>query len=149
MKSFAIILIGLTASLLLAGIAGLPSPAHAENVPSADVTDTNVVQSVFVLPNNPNEGRDPFFPNSMRPYQGRPQPGGADVQLSDIKLDGISRAGDHVFVIINNVTFGVGDEADVKIANGKKIHVVCKQIEGESAVVEAGGQILTLTLSNP
>ena len=149
MKSITITFRSLPAALLLAAIAGLSSPANAENVPAAVMTDTNVLQSVFVLPNNPNEGRDPFFPNSMRPYQGRPQPGGAAVQLSDIKLEGISRARNNVFVVINDVTFGVGDEADVKIAHGGKIHVVCKQIEGDSAVVEAGGQILTLTLSNP
>jgi hypothetical protein len=144
MKSFAITIRGLLAAWLLAGMAGLSSPANVENGPSAD---TNVVQSVFVLPDNPSEGRDPFFPNSMRPYP-RPPQAPAATPISDIKLEGISRSGGNVFVIINDVTFGVGDDADVKTPHGK-IHVLCKQIEDNSAVVEAGGQILTLTLPNP
>ena len=135
----------LSAALLLAVVAGSSQLAAAEDVPSAD---TNVVQSVFVLPDNPKEGVDPFFPNSPRPYQGRPVLPGITA-ISDIKLQGITRARGHSFVIINDVTFGVGDDADVKIARGGKIHVVCKQIEGDSVVVEAGGQIFTLTLSNP
>ncbi|HUZ06810.1 MAG TPA: hypothetical protein VMV89_04910 [Candidatus Paceibacterota bacterium] len=148
MKSFAIPFGSLPAALLLAGIAGWSSLANAGNVPSADAADTNVVQSVFVLPDNPNEGRDPFFPDSMRPYPKPTQPRG-EIAFSDIKLEGISRAGSSVFVVINDVTFGVGDEADVKTAHGRKVHVLCKQIEGDSAVVEVGGQILTLTLPNP
>ena len=135
----------LSAALLLAVVAGSSQLAAAEDVPS---TDTKVAQSVFVLPDNPKEGQDPFFPNSMHPYQGRPLSPGVTV-ISDLKLQGITRARGNVFVIINDVTFGVGDDADVKIARGGRVHVVCKQIEGYSAVVEVGGQILTLTLSNP
>lgn len=134
--------------MLLAGAAGLSSPANAGDAPTDNTAETNIVQSVFVLPDNPNEGRDPFFPNSMRPYPKQPQPQGV-VAYSDIKLEGISRARGNAYAVINDVTFGVGDEADVRTAHGGKIHVVCKQIEDDSAIVEAGNQILTLTLSNP
>jgi hypothetical protein len=33
------------------------------------VTPEVVSRSVFVLPANPLEGRDPFFPTSTRPYE--------------------------------------------------------------------------------
>jgi hypothetical protein len=145
MKSSAITFRNLSAALLLAVVAGSSQLAAAEDVPSAD---TNVVQSVFVLPDNPREGVDPFFPNSPRPYQGRPPTPGTFVS-SDLKLEGITRAHGNVFVIINDVTFGLGDDADVKTPAGNKIHVLCKQIEANSVVVEVGGQIFTLTLSNP
>ena len=135
----------LAMALLPMVVASLPSLATAQIVPS---TDTNVVQSVFVLPDDSKEGRDPFFPTSLRPYRDRPSPGGAP-ELSDIKLGGIIRSHGNVFVIINNVTFGVGDDADVKTSTGNKIHVLCVQIKSDSVVIEADGQALTLTLSNP
>jgi len=69
---------------------------------------TNIVQSVFVLPDSPKEGRDPFFPSSIRPYKDRVPAGLTPV--SSLKLEGITRARGKVFVIINGVTFGVGDE---------------------------------------
>ena len=31
-----------------------------------------VSHSIFVIPTNPQEGRDPFFPNSSRPYESAP-----------------------------------------------------------------------------
>jgi hypothetical protein len=100
------------------------------------------------MPESPKEGRDPFFPNSMRPYvEAHAQPGMAP-ELSSLKLEGISRHGNRVFVIINDETFAVGDESDVKTATGR-IHVLCVQIKTDSVVVEAGGQALTLTLSSP
>jgi hypothetical protein len=145
MKPSANIFRNLSAGLLLAAVAGLSPLASAQDILSAD---TNVVQSVFVLPDNPKEGRDPFFPNSPRPYQGRPQNPGVTA-ISDFKLGGITGAGSRFFVIINNVTFGVGDDADVKTPAGGKVHVLCVQIKADSAVIEAGGQTLQLYLSNP
>jgi hypothetical protein len=145
MKPSANIFRNLGMALLAMTVAGLPSLATAQIVPPID---TNVVQSVFVLPDNSKEGRDPFFPSSLRPYRDRPAPGGA-TELSDIKLEGITRSHGNVFVIINDVTFGVGDDADVKTSTGNKIHVLCVQIKSDSVVIEADGQALTLTLSNP
>jgi hypothetical protein len=126
-------------------VAGLSPLATAQVVPPAG---TNVVESVFVLPDSPKEGRDPFFPNSIRPYRDRPTPGGA-AELSELKLQGITRSHGNKFVIINDETFAVGDDADVKTPTGNKIHVLCLQIKDDSAVIEAGGQTLTLILSNP
>ena len=133
----------LAAALLPMAIVGLSALAAAPPAPSVQAEPP---KSVFVLPDSPKEGRDPFFPNSIRPYQDRPAPGGAP-ELSSLKLEGITRARGHVFVIINNVTFGVGDEADVKTPTGK-VDVRCVQIKTDSVVVVAGGQILTLILSN-
>jgi ABC-type uncharacterized transport system ATPase subunit len=98
--------------------------------------------SAFIIPDNPKEGRDPFFPNSIRVYKDRPAaPGTTDV--SSLHLQGISKSGNHVFVVINGETFAEGDESTVKTDTGK-IDVICKKINANSVVVEAGGQILTL-----
>jgi hypothetical protein len=143
MKPTANIFLNLAAALLPMAMVGL-SPLKA--APSVLSTDTNAPQSVFVMADSPKEGRDPFFPSSMRPYRDRPTPDGSS-ELSDLKIEGITRARGHVFVIINNETFGVGDENDVKTPTGK-IHVRCVQINDNNVVVEAGGQLRTLTLSN-
>jgi hypothetical protein len=145
MKSSANIFRNLAMALLPMVVAGLSPLATAQIVPSVG---TNVVQSVFVLPDSPKEGRDPFFPSSLRPYRDRPNPGGA-AELSDLKLEGVTRSHGNVFVIINDVTFGVGDDADVETPTGAKVHILCVRINTDSVVVEADGQDLTLTLLNP
>lgn len=122
---------------------GLPS---LEAAPILASTGTNIVQSVFVLPDAPKEGRDPFFPNSIRPYKDRVPLG--QTPVSSLKLEGITRSHGKVFVIINSVTFGIGDEVPVKTSGGK-VDVHCVQINADSVVVEVGGQLLTLTLTNP
>jgi len=143
MKPIANIFLNLAAAFLPMAMVGLSPLKAAPSVPSAG---TNAPQSVFVMPDGLKEGRDPFFPNSTRPYRDRPAPAGAS-ELSDLKIDGITRARGHVFVIINNETFGVGDEADVKTPTGK-LHIRCVRINDNDVTVEAGGQFLTLTLSN-
>lgn len=97
-------------------------------------------RSVFNQPANPSEGRDPFFPSSIRPYQGAVVPGahaGADVGA--LAIDGLSGTPDHRLVIINNVTFAVGDDAEVSTSQGR-IHIHCLEIGVNSAVIEANGQ---------
>lgn len=124
-------------------VVGLSPLAAAPVVPPAK---TEPPRSVFVMPTSPKEGRNPFFPSSIHPYQ-EPQPG-QHADISALKVGGIVRTENSFFAIINNVTFGVGDEADVK-ALGGKIHVHCLEIKADSVVVEAGGQTRTLILSNP
>jgi hypothetical protein len=147
MKPSANIFGNMAAALLLVVTAGLSPQATAQVVTSAG---TNMaLRSVFILPANPKEGRDPFFPNSLRPYQGRPQPGGNMPVFSDLKLGGITTVGSRSFVIINDVTFGVGDDADVRTPKGSKIHILCLQIGADSAEVEVGSQTFQLKLPNP
>jgi hypothetical protein len=146
MKLIANTFLNLAASALLPmAVVGLSPLTAAPVVPSAG---TNAPQSVFVMPDSPKEGRDPFFPNSIHPYQEAAQQTGRAPELSALKLEGITRGRGHFFAIINDVTFGVADEADVKTPTGSKIHVRCDQIKENSVVVEAGGKILTLILSN-
>lgn len=139
----------LVAVLLPMAAVGL-SPLMAAP-PVAPAADTKVPsQSVFVMPASPKEGRDPFFPNSFHPYQEAQAQSGAQPELSSLTAEGISRSGNRVFAVINGETFAVGDEDDVKTPTGK-IHVRCIKINASSnsVVVEAGGQILILNLSNP
>jgi len=85
----------------------LPAAAAPVAQPAAPEV---VSRSVFVIPTNPKDGRDPFFPNSTRLYEtvSAAQPHIGDV--SSLILKGISGPPDHRLAIINNHTFGVGDE---------------------------------------
>jgi hypothetical protein len=97
-------------------------------------------RSVFNLPSNSKEGCDPFFPASLRPYENAvPVAGSHTNDLTDLRLNGISGTPNHRLAIINNVTFGVGDEAEVRTSQGR-IQIHCVEITPNSAVIEAGGQ---------
>ena len=117
-------------------VAALPSVA-------APVVQTNetqvVVRSVFNQPANPKEGRDPFFPGSIRPYLSAVVPSASTTDLSSLVMQGASGDPDHRLAIINNVTFGVGDDAEVVTSRGR-IRIHCLEITDDGAVIEAGGQ---------
>jgi hypothetical protein len=101
-------------------------------------TPEMVAHSVFVIPMNPKDGRDPFFPNSNRPYETTQasQPHVGDV--SSLVLKGISGQSDNRLAIINNHTFGLGDEQDIVTPQGR-IHVRCVEIKDHSVVIESAG----------
>ena len=112
-----------------AGAAPASGPAAAEVA----------VRSVFVMPTNPNEGHDPFFPNSTRPYAtamaGKPRVG----DVSSLILKGVSGPPNNRLAIINNHTFGIGDEQDIVTSQGR-IHVRCVEIKDDTVVIESAGE---------
>jgi hypothetical protein len=111
------------------------------------VTPEVVSRSVFVLPKNRNEGRDPFFPTSTRLYESVASKNPPVGDLSSLVLKGISGPPDHRLAIINNHTFGVGDEGDV-VTPHSRIHLRCIEIKAKSVVVESGGQRHELSYMN-
>jgi hypothetical protein len=120
--------------------AGLVMALPAAAAPAASPAVPEVVShSTFVIPKEPRGGRDPFFPNSNRPYEiATPaQPRTADV--STLVLKGISGPANHRLAIINSHTFGAGDEANVVTPQGP-IHIRCIEVRPGSAVIESGGQ---------
>ena len=128
---------GAVAAWLSAGfVMALPVAAAPVAQPAAPEA---VLRSTFVIPKNPNDGRDPFFPNSTRLYEtvlaAQPHVG----NLSSLVLKGISGPSDHRLAIINNRTFGVGDEANLVTPQGP-IHIRCVEIKAGSVVIESGGQ---------
>ena len=56
---------------LLPMAAASPLPLFA--APPPEHAKPEIQQSIFVNPNNPSEGRDPFFPGSTRVYIGNPE----------------------------------------------------------------------------
>ena len=108
---------------------------------------TETIRSVFILPSNPKEGHDPFFPDSERPYEiaaaANPQAGKA----TSLVLKGFSGPLNHRLVIINNHTFGSGDTGNVITPSGR-IHLRCIEIKTNSVIIETGGQRHELIYSN-
>jgi len=101
-----------------------------------------VTQALFVNPRGPQEGRDPFFPRSNRPYaEFTPvtkisQP----VVNADLRLGGISGAAEHRLAIINNRTFEAGEEGDVP-SGSDRVRIRCLEIKADSVIIQlvAGG----------
>jgi hypothetical protein len=125
---------------LLSAIFAAASPVMAAPIVQTNETTKLTPRSIFIQPANPQEGRDPFFPSSIRPYQGAVVPGThAAADVGALTIEGLSGSPDHRLVIINNVTFAVGDDAEVSTSQGR-IHIHCLEISGNSAVIEANGQ---------
>lgn len=107
--------------------------------PAPQSNTTNANASIFILPSNPGEGRDPFFPGSIRPYKVAVVANARAADVTSLVVKGFSGSVDHRLVIINNHTFAAGDEGDVVTHDGR-IHVSCIEIRTNSVVIEVGGQ---------
>jgi len=134
--------------------AGLPlvtvlwaQPLMAAPTTPSQPGKTNTVRSVFMLPANPGEGRDPFFPKSNRPYESAPTVTNNVVEVTALVVRGVSGSTDHRLVIINNHTFAAGDIADVLTDQGR-IRVHCVEIKPHSVIVEIGGHYHELSISD-
>jgi hypothetical protein len=131
-------------------------PATADKTKAAAnpaAAELEIPKSVFIIPTNSAEGRDPFFPLSTRLNPPPPPPPAvtptnvapAVVQLVQLDLKGISGAVNHRLAIINNQTFAVGEEGEVAVASGR-VRVICKEIKDDSVLVLVNGQERTLHL---
>jgi hypothetical protein len=102
---------------------------------------------VFVMPASVREGRDPFYPESARPYE--------DAVASKRTMDttafiikGLSVEHGHAMVIINNHTFALGDEGDVLTSSGR-VHIRLAEIKnGTTVVIEVNGSRRELHAGN-
>jgi len=136
----------LTTALLVA----TTSQAAAANPgsPAAPAPSTNQVtaplqipQSVFVIPNGPRDGRNPFFPGAHTelPTQPKPPP---QVDGSSFVLNGITSPPKRT-AMINGRTFEVGEEGEVRVGGAKEL-IKCVEIHDDSAIIEYKGQRLQL-----
>jgi hypothetical protein len=153
----------IAALLLLAASGHVPtlfgaSPKSA-NSTNAELSSTNteIPQSVFVLPSNPKEGRDPFFPDSTRLYENaKPvQAVNNSITLGDLVVRSIIVDDNGNLAIINNHTFATGDDGTVITKGGRQINVHCVAIDpkAKTVTVEAEGSKVVLhflpDLTNP
>jgi hypothetical protein len=126
----------MAAGLSVAFVVVLPVAAAPATPPAAPEV---VSRSAFTIPTNPKEGRDPFYPNSTRPYDTVTVGQVHVADVSSLVLKGISGPSNHRLAIINSHTFGEGDEQDLVTSQGR-IHVRCIEIKTGSVVIESAGQ---------
>lgn len=124
---------GFLAVLLASAHIGAAAPAKSTNQPPKEV------RSIFMMPNSPKEGRDPFFPDATSLYQSRnplpvvPRTPGTEL----LKLVGILG---NSLANINGVTFATGETQEVKTAAGPvSVHLLQIKLQDESVVIEANG----------
>jgi hypothetical protein len=134
----------LTALCLLLCLTGWIHAAETNRLSSELV----IPQSLFV--SEGELGRDPFFPNSARLHKkaaedpGKSQPVRLDFSRL-LRLTGIT-GGAKPIANINNLTFAVGEEQEVKIEGGKvKIRVV--EIREKSVTVSVENQSEPIVLN--
>ena len=97
-------------------------------------------QSVFTIPTNSKEGKDPFFPHrSVVGVQPGPRtnPGPAVVSVK-LTLNGLSGTREKPLAIINGRTFEKGEEGEIVTTRGRT-RIRCVDIKEESVLIEVNG----------
>ena len=129
-------------ALLLALLsAGRAAHSAAPAVPA----DIQFVRSTFV--NSPTLGKDPFYPKSTR----RGAVTHTNITevtptfVSSLVLKGISGPKSHRLAIINNRTFEIGEEAEIR-SLGQTFRVKCVEIRDDGVIVSVNGQSQKLSL---
>lgn len=140
----------LLAAWLPLAVAGTLPLRAALTPPLAANTNNLATVSKFVIPTKPSEGRDPFFPNSMRLYAGKVDRQNDDPAPTGLALRSILGIPPHDFAIINNHTFAAGDSGDVITDSGQRLHIHCLAInlQDGTVTVEANGVPQVLHLPN-
>jgi hypothetical protein len=141
--------------LAFASLAAQPQTnAPAGSAPAATNAPPPLPQlpkSVFIIPLSPQEGKDPFFPRSLRLFSDvvvnktNQQPAAVAAVTVELKLNGISGSADHRLAIINNRTFDIGEEGEV-ICNVGRVRIICKDIKADSVRVLVSGEERILRL---
>jgi hypothetical protein len=123
---------------LIMALAAAGVPAVFGDTPKAAPAKPVPARSVFMMPANARDGRDPFFPESNRPYEDAMAAQHATVDATAIAVKGISYEHGRAMVIINNHTFALGDEGDV-LTTGGRVHLRLAEIRSGSVIVEVNG----------
>jgi hypothetical protein len=135
------------ASGATASAADTKAPPATKAIPekkAAISTGFGNIPSVFVLPTSVRDGRDPFYPESVRAVENA-MATAHTVEITSLKVPGVSGTPGHLFAIINNHTFAVGEEGDVKTAGGP-VHLRCVEIQNNVVIVEINGQLHRLNV---
>src|SRR5579862_4613042 len=127
--------------------AGCATVLAAGAEPATQPDKVEPPHSVFTIPADSKEGRDPFFLDSDRPYAAVAAANPRVADVTSLVLKGFSGSLNQRLVIINNHTFAAGDEGDVITSVGR-IHLTCIEIKTNSVVIEVGGQRHELFYTN-
>ena len=131
------------------------SPASSKDAPAKrprnsaafqSVPEVPIPQSVFNLPTQPSDGRNPFFPQSTLkiapPKLNHPE---NPLDTASFVLNGITSPPKRT-AMINGRTFEPGEEGEVRLPAGGKMLIKVEEIKSESAIIVVGGQRRELRL---
>jgi hypothetical protein len=124
------------------GKQGAKEPALTNLPPVA--LDAPIPQSVFTVPQNSKQGRNPFFPTSMAKAvttHKTKEP----LAVESLILNGITSPPRRT-AMINGRTFEAGESGDVKLPNGSRVPLQCVEIRDDLVVVLVAGQKRELRL---
>ena len=130
-------------------VMGAVSWSHAAQPPAATspvtapVTEHQFAKSVFV--NTPGMGKDPFFPTSKRRGEVKTTAVIEGPTVPQLTLKGISGPKNHRLAIINNKTFEVGEESDLRLGS-QIVRVKCVEVRDDGVTVSINGQTQKLSL---
>jgi len=144
MKNSKIFLLPLCGTLILTS--GLRTQAGNQPAAGTVTPQPATVQSVFTLPATYRDGRDPFYPESTRVFESEVSTS-RTVEITSLKVPGISGRPGHLLAIINNHTFAVNEEGDVKTDAGT-VHLHCLDIQPTFVVVEMNGHVHRISVDN-
>ena len=140
MKTLAKILILAASGAALLPIVAPGDPAKTAPAPAKPaVVKPAPVRSIFVIPTSSREGRDFFYPESLRPYEALTAAAGSVVESSALICKGVLGTPGHFVAIINNHAFAPGDEGEVK-TKGIPVTIRCVEIRNNLVVIEINGQ---------
>lgn len=136
-------------------LVGVPSTGAAAakdaKAPAKSVANVHVVpevpipQSTFIIPSQPSEGRNPFFPQSsarVTPVKITPE---THIDATLFVLNGITSPPRRT-AMINARTFEPGEEGEVRLPSGGKMLIKCLEIHADSATIVVGGQVRELRM---
>ena len=121
-----------------------PNTKQAADKPdSVQRPQVSKAKSQFAVPTSFSEGRDPFFPESSRPFiSDTPAKVVSETTVPDVAfvLKGISGSSEQPLAIINGYTFGSGEENEI-IVKSKRIKIRCAEINmvAGTVLIEYGG----------
>jgi hypothetical protein len=137
------IVAGATLTLVIERAKAEPLPQKKPIIAQTPMVQSNAIpQSVFVIPSNPKQGRDPFFPESGRFASTGSSTNAKPVSttsLAALILQGISGSPDHRLAIINGRTLAEGEETEISIGNAR-VHFRCVEIKEDTVVIEMGSE---------
>ena len=124
-------------------LASLSARAQATAAGSTTNAPSLALESRAVFVNDPQKGKDPFFPDSQRRLLELLRANGTNAiprsegVLSELVLKGIS-LGNERLAVINNVTLAEGEKAQIRLPD-KTAFVHCLEIRPSSVLVTLDG----------
>ena len=133
----------------VAGKTNTATAAKAEGIVQPPYIEPAIPQSTFNQPKKLADGRNPFFPQSVKHigFEAISRTTPAPAPQVELVLSGISGTAERPLAIINNRTLTAGEEADVPLGTGK-IRIRCQEINmaDGTVLVQVGGQSRQLRL---